>query len=61
MRSGVVGCGWIIEWDHTPAMRQSDKVDIGGPTALPLDPRQSVYSAGRVPLLESRKAAAHAG
>jgi predicted dehydrogenase len=25
MRFGLIGCGWIVEWDHIPAMRQSGK------------------------------------
>ena len=28
MRFGLVGCGWIVERDHIPAMRQSAKVEI---------------------------------
>jgi predicted dehydrogenase len=28
MRFGLIGCGWIVERDHIPAMRQSDKVEI---------------------------------
>jgi len=28
MRFGLIGCGWIVERDHIPAMRQSDKVNI---------------------------------
>jgi predicted dehydrogenase len=28
MRFGLVGCGWIVERDHIPAMLRSEKVDI---------------------------------
>jgi predicted dehydrogenase len=28
MRFGLIGCGWIVERDHVPAMLQSDKVEI---------------------------------
>jgi predicted dehydrogenase len=28
MRFGLIGCGWIVERDHIPAMLQSDRVDI---------------------------------
>jgi predicted dehydrogenase len=28
MRFGLVGCGWIVERDHIPAMRQSGKAEI---------------------------------
>jgi predicted dehydrogenase len=28
MRFGLIGCGWIVERDHIPAMLQSDQVDI---------------------------------
>jgi predicted dehydrogenase len=28
MRFGLIGCGWIVERDHIPAMLQSDRVEI---------------------------------
>src|ERR1035441_5445671 len=28
MRFGLVGCGWIVERDHVPAMLRSDEVEI---------------------------------
>ena len=28
MRFGLIGCGWIVERDHIPAMLQSERVDI---------------------------------
>ena len=28
MRFGLIGCGWIVERDHVPAMLRSDKVQI---------------------------------
>jgi predicted dehydrogenase len=28
MRFGLIGCGWIVERDHIPAMLRSDRVDI---------------------------------
>jgi predicted dehydrogenase len=28
MRFGLIGCGWIVERDHIPAMLQSDKVEV---------------------------------
>jgi predicted dehydrogenase len=28
MRFGLIGCGWIVERDHIPAMLQSDQVEI---------------------------------
>lgn len=28
MRFGLIGCGWIVERDHIPAMLRSDKVSI---------------------------------
>jgi predicted dehydrogenase len=28
MRFGLIGCGWIVERDHIPAMLQSDRVDL---------------------------------
>jgi predicted dehydrogenase len=30
MRFGLIGCGWIVERDHIPAMLQSDKVQVVG-------------------------------
>lgn len=27
MRFGLIGRGWMVEWDHIPAMWQSDKID----------------------------------
>ena len=53
MRSGLIGCGWIVEWDQSVADE--------APAALPLGAGKPAYSAGAVPLLDSRKAAAHAG
>ncbi len=28
MRFGLIGCGWIVERDHIPAMLESDRVEI---------------------------------
>lgn len=28
IRFGLIGCGWIVERDHTPAMLRSDNVSI---------------------------------
>jgi predicted dehydrogenase len=71
MRFGFIGCGWIVEWDHIPAMRQSGKVDIVATAdvarqrarlaARIAGAPEDAASAGAVPLLESRKASAHAG
>lgn len=30
MRFGLIGCGWIVERDHIPAMMRSDRVQIVG-------------------------------
>ena len=65
MRFGLVGCGWIVERYHIPAMRQSDKVDIVAtadvaPERARLAVRIAGASAGAVSLLKTRKAAAHA-
>jgi predicted dehydrogenase len=43
------------------ALAAYQSVADGAPAALPVGPDKPAYSAGAVPLLESRKAAAHAG
>lgn len=43
------------------ALAAYESADSGRPAALPVTPDRPVYAAGAVPLLQSRKAAAHAG
>jgi predicted dehydrogenase len=43
------------------ALAAYESADSGVPAALPVTAGRPVYAAGAVPLLESRKAAAHAG
>jgi predicted dehydrogenase len=37
MRFGLIGCGWIVERDHVPAMLQCDKVEIVATADVSLD------------------------
>jgi predicted dehydrogenase len=37
MRFGLIGCGWIAERDHVPAMLQCPKVEIVGTADISLD------------------------
>src|SRR5260370_7611718 len=35
MRFGLIGCGWIVERDHIPAMLQSARVEIAATPDIP--------------------------
>lgn len=48
MRFGLIGCGWIVERDHVPAMLRSDKVELVGTADVSIERARLVGSIAGV-------------
>ncbi len=45
MRFGLIGCGWIVQRDHLPAMLQSDKVEVVATADVSVEPADETIAA----------------
>jgi len=45
MRFGLIGCGWIVQRDHLPAVLQSDKVEVVATADVSVEPADEMIAA----------------